>query len=83
MPNRSLLSGIPARDGLTVIPVLVEGASMPMPASLPQSLRVLPQINAVEVRNDPDFTRDIERVVEVLERIFAQRRRSPTWYAST
>lgn len=56
---------------------------MPMPASLPQSLRVLPQINAVEVRNDPDFTRDIERVVEVLERIFAQRRRSPTWYAST
>ena len=55
--------------GLTVIPVLVDGASMPASAEeLPEALRRLARINAVVVRNDPDFNRDMERLLAALER---------------
>jgi hypothetical protein len=57
--------------GLVVIPVLVDGASLPTTASLPESLRELHEINAIEIRNDPDFNRDMERLLVAVERVFA------------
>ncbi len=59
--------------GLTVLPVLVEGASMPTKANLPESLGELSEINAIKVDNDPDFSRDMERLVWVIEQVFAAR----------
>jgi hypothetical protein len=53
---------------LTVIPVLVDGASMPPAAELPEELRPLALRNAVAVRDDPDFSRDMERVLAALAR---------------
>jgi TIR domain-containing protein/3-keto-disaccharide hydrolase len=57
--------------GLTVIPVLVEGARVPRAAALPEALRELAQINSLQVRNDPDFTHDIARLISALERPLA------------
>jgi hypothetical protein len=57
--------------GLTVIPVLVEGALMPKAAELPVSLQVLAQINSIVVRYDPDFAHDMERLIAGLERLLA------------
>jgi hypothetical protein len=57
--------------GLTVIPVLVGGASMPTANDLPDSLQRLTRLRVVEVRNDPDFTHDMDRVLAGLEQIFA------------
>lgn len=53
-----------ARPDMRVIPVLVGGAKMPTAAELPASLHDLPYRNAVVVRDDPDFNRDIERLVK-------------------
>lgn len=55
--------------GLVVIPLLVDGARpLDGGADLPESLRRLTRVNAVEVRNDPDFTRDMERVTAEIKR---------------
>lgn len=51
------------RLGLTVIPLLVDGATMPAAEALPASLQALARLNAVVVRNDPDFRRDMQRVI--------------------
>lgn len=67
---------------LTVIPVLVDGASMPTRASLPESLQALRDINAIEVRNDPDFGRDMDRLMAAVElKIVAKPKRTgPNWF---
>jgi HKD family nuclease len=54
------------RPGTRVIPVLVEGAAMPRPEELPESLRDLCFRNAVTVRDDPDFPTDMERLLRQL-----------------
>jgi hypothetical protein len=64
-------------SNVPIIPVLVDGATMPVAADLPESLQQLARINAVQVRNDPDFARDMERLVVALERAFASKPRSP------
>jgi hypothetical protein len=67
--------------GLTVIPVLVEGASLPTMASLPESLRDLREIQVLEIHNDPDFGRDMDRLMASVERILAARpKRSGGWF---
>jgi TIR domain len=48
-------------EGVTLIPVLVEGASMPAAASLPPSVQPLAYRQAVQIRSDPDFHPDMER----------------------
>lgn len=58
---------------LTIMPLLVEGATMPAPGSLPESLRDIAAINALPVRNDPDFAHDMERVITAVEHAFASR----------
>jgi hypothetical protein len=51
------------RRGIPVVPVLVEGAPMPRPEQLPESIRDLAFRNAVQVRNDPDFHPDMDRLM--------------------
>ncbi len=58
-----------ARDDMRVVPVLVDNAPMPQPEHLPPSIRQLAYRNAVAIRHDPDFRRDIERLVEQLNRL--------------
>ena len=52
---------------LPVIPLLVGGASMPSPSELPASLRPFCSRNAARVRDDPDFHRDVDRLIRTLE----------------
>jgi hypothetical protein len=49
--------------GIPVIPVLVNGATMPAAAQLPESLLPLVYRNAIEVRADPDFHHDADRLI--------------------
>lgn len=53
--------------GIAVIPVLVQGASMPAPNLLPPSVAPLAYRNAVYIRNDPDFDGDVQRLVATIE----------------
>ena len=54
---------------LTLIPVLVEGATMPPPEDLPESLRELHYRNALQVRHNPDFERDIQNLIESIRQL--------------
>jgi len=51
---------------ILVIPLLVRGASMPAEEQLPASLRKLVYRNALPVRSDPDFHRDMDRLIEAI-----------------
>ncbi len=53
-----------ARQNVLVVPVLVSGATMPAPADLPPDLVNLAYRNAAIVRDDPDFSRDMRRLIE-------------------
>src|ERR1700752_1236447 len=53
-----------ANKKILVIPVLVMGAQMPAAGDIPESLRDLLFRNAISVRNDPDFTPDMERLIQ-------------------
>ncbi len=52
---------------IPVIPVLVSGATIPPADRLPDSLRDLFYRNGLVVRPDPDFHRDMDRLVEFLK----------------
>ena len=54
-----------------VIPVLLDGTEMPLVSNLPESLQPLAYRNAARVRQDPDFGRDMDRVVGVIRRHLA------------
>lgn len=55
---------------LPVIPVLASNADLPSAAELPESIRLLTERTAYQVRPDPDFHRDVDglctRIQEVL-----------------
>jgi hypothetical protein len=51
---------------IPVIPLLVRGASMPAEEKLPPSLRKLVYRNAIPIRSDPDFHRDMDRLIEAI-----------------
>lgn len=53
---------------LVVIPVLVGHAELPKESELPSSIRGLVAKNAASVRQDPDFNRDISRLIEGVRR---------------
>ena len=55
------------KAGKVVIPVLVDGASMPRADALPPSIRELAYRNAVEVRPGRDFETDMQRLIAALE----------------
>jgi len=49
-----------------VVPVLVNGAAMPARASMPSALHELANLNAAHVRRDPDFHKDMDRLIGAL-----------------
>jgi hypothetical protein len=61
------------RRGIPIIPVLVYGVDMPAPAALPPSLAPISYRNAIWVRGDPDFRRDMDRVIAGIDAMVAAR----------
>ncbi|MBZ0300673.1 MAG: toll/interleukin-1 receptor domain-containing protein, partial [Anaerolineae bacterium] len=55
-----------SREDVRVIPVLVDGARLPARDDLPSSLHDLLGRQIAEVRYDPDFHRDMDRLIEAL-----------------
>ena len=51
------------QKGMPVIPVLVRGAGVPPAARLPDDLKDLSYRNGLSVRPDPDFHRDMDRLI--------------------
>jgi hypothetical protein len=56
-------------SGIPVIPVLVEGATMPPAQVLPASVAPLTRLQAVNIRFDPDFSADVRRLITAIERV--------------
>jgi hypothetical protein len=56
-----------------VIPVIVGEGRMPEPEELPEPLKELADRHAFPVRPDPDFHRDMDRLVKLIERAMASR----------
>jgi formylglycine-generating enzyme required for sulfatase activity len=52
---------------IPVIPVLVGGTSIPAAEQLPASIQDLSYRQGIEVRRDPDFHRDMDRLIEHLK----------------
>ena len=52
--------------GVQVIPVLVNGVRMPAADTLPKSMQPLAFCQGAALRPDPDFHRDVDRLVRVL-----------------
>ena len=71
-------------SSVTVLPVLMDGASMPTERELPQPLRQLARLQAIEV-SDSRWEYDIERLVRVLEAAGIHQAeagaRLPAWFA--
>jgi hypothetical protein len=55
------------KRGIRVIPLLADGATMPLPNDLPPSLQELAFRQGAVVRPDPDFHRDMDRLILALE----------------
>ena len=60
------------RSGMSVVPVLVEGARMPRVDQLPDSLKDLIYRNGQEVGSGRDFDQHIERLIRNIDPILAQ-----------
>jgi hypothetical protein len=54
-------------QNIPVIPLLVRDAKMPEEEDLPASLRKLVYKNGIRIRPDPDFHRDMERLISALD----------------
>lgn len=54
---------------ITVLPVLLDGAAMPDPAELPESIRDFAYRNALEVESGRDFNVHIDRLIRAIEQI--------------
>jgi hypothetical protein len=65
------------KQGKAILPILADGAPMPMADELPPSLRPLANFHAVAVRPNPEFAADAERVVWAVERLGVGRRPPP------
>lgn len=62
---------------IRVIPVLVQGASMPSQQNLPEALATLARKNAIEI-SDSRWAYDVKRLVKVVKEELARRKRSTT-----
>ncbi|WP_249369920.1 GUN4 domain-containing protein [Acaryochloris marina] len=49
---------------IPVIPLLVSGAAMPSSSQLPECLSSLIYRNGIQIRRDPDFHRDMDRLIK-------------------
>src|SRR5262245_20756653 len=61
-----------SRPDVLVVPVLVEGASMPATGELPDNLKPLTRRHAVSLR-DETWDADVDRLVNVIEGAMASR----------
>jgi hypothetical protein len=52
---------------IPLIPVLVRKATIPAEDALPSSLRSLAYRNGIQVRTDPDFHADVDRLIKGIE----------------
>jgi len=72
---------------IPVVPVLVLGAEMPKPEEVPESIRDLTYRQALQVRRDPDFHPDMNRLLDQLmpsppeSRLASAARGGPPWRA--
>jgi len=57
---------------IPVIPLLVRDAQMPREKDLPPQLRKLVYRNGTPIRSDPDFHRDMDRLIAALEKYIYQ-----------
>jgi hypothetical protein len=51
---------------IVIVPLLVGGASMPKASQLPSSLEELAFYNGIQIRPDPDFHKDMNRLIHEL-----------------
>jgi TIR domain len=58
-----------ARETMKTIPLFVRGAESPEPDALPEVLQPLAFRNGAEIRRDPDFHHDMDRVLAQLRRL--------------
>jgi hypothetical protein len=58
-----------------LVPLLVRGARLPAEADLPESLRPLAYRNGMEIRPNPDFHRDLDRLEQQLRAMPARTQR--------
>lgn len=63
------------RRGIRVIPVLVQGASLPKPQDLPDDLAKLTRLNAIEL-TDLRWQTDVDQLISVMERVLGKAGRS-------
>jgi TIR domain-containing protein len=59
-----------ANNKILVIPLLVMNARMPSLEEIPESLAELRFRNAINIRNDPDFTPDMQRLIQGINEQF-------------
>lgn len=64
--------------GMPIIPVLVNGARMPKPEELPQSLNDFSFRNAAEVESGRDFRQHMDRLIRSIDRTLNLKPRAPT-----
>lgn len=57
---------------IPIIPLLVDDANMPGEDQLPPILQMLPYRNGLQVRPDPDFPGDMERLISTLSKMRAR-----------
>ena len=60
-----IMSALARRDVL-VVPVLIEGAAMPVPDEVPEDIRALTRRQAVHLRDDA-WDHDVDRLTEVIQ----------------
>ena len=53
-------------QSIPVIPLLLQGVAMPSEEDLPESVRRFAFCNGMAIRRDPDFSHDMERLIESL-----------------
>lgn len=61
------------RNNTTIIPILVDGASMPNPEDLPESLEEFAFIQAAEVATGRDFNAHVDHLTRFLDAAVAER----------
>jgi hypothetical protein len=67
------------RRGITVYAILVNGAQMPRPETLPDSLRPLTKANAVPLENAPQHDSRFARLMTELAPMLSTREQAPGW----
>lgn len=58
------------KRGIPVVPLLINGAKMPKEEDLPPTLKDLAYRQALFIRSDPDFHKDVDRLISGLEMHF-------------